>query len=205
MFNKTVFIISLISLMVSCKKTVVKEAQIVHKKYGKWEYISDSLSVELQIENFKNYKELVERVERIKCNDSFPKLVLRKGDEIKSIYFQNFCYENYRCVLIKQRNTIQIYKDSIIKNDLFYPMDSLVSILKKDLENFGKVESLCDNPEKLFIYISLNKNWSEKLPYAIDKLTEAYDEVSNNRGINIILEEWIEFANPLHPPVELVK
>ena len=178
---KTVSIILIIIGMTGCQRVEEKETPIVVKDYGKWEYISDSLSVELHLENFKSYKELVERTERIKCNDSFPKLILSKGNEMKTIYFQNFCYENYTCVLIKQRNTIQIYKDSVIKNDLFYHMDSLAGILKKDLENYGKELFLCDAPDKLIIYISYDGNGLEKLPRTIDKLTEVYEMASKRR------------------------
>ncbi len=134
--------------------------------YGKRKTNSDSLGVELELNRFKNWKDVLDRTESIVCNDSLPKITLRTHKKLKTVYFQNPCSKNFGCILIKQKNVIEIHNDTINKSaEHFYPLDSLESVLKKDIENKGKNPRLSDNPEKLLIYVSYNdKNGFEKLP-----------------------------------------
>ncbi len=131
-------LILLILTIIGCQNSDQKEKQLVQKEYGKWNAENDSLGVELEINKFRNWKDLLERTEKIVCNDSLPKITLKTDKELKTIYFRNPCWKNFGCILIKQKNVIEIHNDTINKNDEnFYPLDSLESILRRDIENNG--------------------------------------------------------------------
>jgi hypothetical protein len=203
---KISFLILLILTIIGCKNSEKKEKQLVQIDFGKWDKESDSLGVELVYNRFANWKDLLKRTERIACNDSIPKITLKSDNEIKTIYFHNPCWENFACILIKQKNTIEIHNDTINKNyENFYPLDSLESVLKRDIENNGKNPKLSDNPEKLLIYVSYDKNGFENLPKTLDKLTQAYERVTNKTDINIWLNEKFDIPPPPPPPKEIIE
>ncbi|MBL4887462.1 MAG: hypothetical protein JKZ03_03225, partial [Flavobacteriaceae bacterium] len=89
--------------------------------------------------------------------------------------------------------------------ELFYPLDSLESILRRDIANNGKNPRLSDNPGKLLIYISYDKNGIEKLPNTLNKLTQAYEKITNKTDIKIWLNERFDFPPPPPPPNEPVE
>ncbi|MDX6748161.1 hypothetical protein SHK09_15290 [Polaribacter sp. PL03] len=198
---KETFLILLILTIVGCQNYDKKENLLVQKEFGKWRKNCDSLSVELNLEKFNNWNELIERAERISCNDSVPKITLKTEKISKTIYFQNPCWEKFACILIKEKNVIVINNNKVIKNsEKFYPLDSLKTILKKDYYNFGKNPSLSDNPEKLLIQISYEKNEFKNFKKTLKKLTETYEEIAKNRNINIWLNERIETIPITKPP-----
>lgn len=193
-------LILLIITIIGCQNSDRKENQLVQKEYGNWNAGNDSLGVELELDGFKTWKELLNRTERIACNDSTPKITLKTAKEIKTIYFRNPCWENFGCILIRQRNTIEIHNDTINKSDEnFYPLDSLKSVLKRDFENNGKNPKFSDNPEKLLIYISYDHFEAKKLIKTIDKLTRAYEQITNRTDIKIWLNEKFYFPPPPPP------
>lgn len=198
---KISFLILLILTIIGCQNSEKKERQLVQKDFGKWNKESDGLGVELALNRFDNWKDLIKRTEKIACNDSIPKITLKSDNEIKTIYFQNPCWENFASILIKQKNTIEIHNDTINKNyENFYPLDSLESVLKRDIENNGKNPKLSDSPEKLLIYVSYDKNGLENLPKTLDKLTQAYERITNKTDINIWLNEKFDIPPPPPPP-----
>lgn len=81
-------------------------------------------------------------------------VALRKGNEIKRIYLSNPCNHLYGCILIRSRNAIEIFNDTIYKAwELYYSLDSLDKVLKKDFENNGKDPFYSDSPDKLQIRV----------------------------------------------------
>jgi len=200
---KISFLILLILTILACQNSDKKEKQLVQKVYGNLGAINNSLGVELELDRFNNWRDLLIRTERIACNDSLPKITLKTNKEIKTIYFHTPCWENFLCILIKEKNTIKIHNDSIGKyHDELYPLDSLTSILRRDIDNNGKNSILSDTPEKLLIYISYNKNGFENLPETLDKLTQAYEIITNKTDINIWLYEKLDTPPPPPPPKE---
>lgn len=203
---KISFLILLILTIIGCQNSEKKEKQLVQIDFGKWDKESDSLGVELVYNQFENWKDVLKRTERIACNDSIPKITLKSDNKIKTIYFHNPCWENFACILIKQKNTIEIHNDTINKKyDNFYPLDSLESVLKRDIENNGKNPMLSDNPEKLLIYVSYDKNGFENLPKTLEKLTQAYERITNKTDINIWLNEKFDIPPPPPPPREIIE
>jgi hypothetical protein len=198
---KETFLILLILTILGCQNYEKKENLLVQEEFGKFRKYNDSLSVELNLKKFNNWNELIERAERISCNDSIPKITLKTEKTSKIIYFQNPCWEKFACILIKEKNVIIINNNKIIKNSgKHHPLDSLKTILKRDYYNFGKNPSLSDNPEKLLIQISYEKNEFKNFEKTLKKLTETFEEVAKNRKINIWLNERIETIPITKPP-----
>ncbi|WP_198913926.1 hypothetical protein [Tenacibaculum finnmarkense] len=198
---KETFLTLLILTIVGCKNYEKKENLLFQKEFGKWRKDNDSLSVELNLKEFNNWNELIERAERISCNDSVPKITLKTENILKTIYFQNPCWENFGCILIKEKNVIEIHNNKISKNSgELYSLDSLKNILKRDFENNGKNPSLSDNPEKLLIQISYAKNEFKNFEKTLQKLIETYEEIAKKRNINIWLNEKIEIIPLTKPP-----
>lgn len=197
---KTSFLILLILIIIGCQNSNKKEKQLVQKEFGKWKGEHNSLGVELNIDQFIKWNDLLERTEKIVCNDSLPKITLTTDKELKTIYFRNPCWEDYACILIKQKNVIEIHNDTINKNDEnFYPLYSLESVLRMDIQNNGKNPKLSDNPEKLIIYISYdNKNGFKNLQNTLDQLTKTYYRITKKTDIIIWLNEKIYSVPP--PP-----
>ena len=201
---KISFLILLILTIFGCQNSDRKENRLVKKEYGNWNAQNDSLGVELEINGFKTWKDLLNRTDRIACNDSTPKITLNTDKEIKTIYFRNPCWENYGCILIKQKNTIEIHNDTINKSDEnFYQLDSLESVIRRDFENNGKNPKFSDNPEKLLFYVSYDNFEPEKLIKTLDKLTRAYEKITNKSDIKIWLNEKFYFPPPPPMPTEI--
>ncbi|GGG60527.1 hypothetical protein [Bizionia arctica] len=202
---KISFLILLILTIIGCQNSDRKEKPLAQKEFGKWKTENESLGVELEINRFNKWNDLLERTEKIVCNDSLPKITFTTEKELKTIYFRNPCWEDFACILIKQKNVIEIHNDTINKNDEnFFPLDSLESVLKRDIENNGENPRLSDNPEKLLIYISYdNKHGFKELPNTLNQLTETYNRITNKTDIKIWLNEKIYFIPPPPPPKEL--
>jgi hypothetical protein len=181
------------------RKPVVKENEIVQREFGKWNKHNDSLGVELNIEQFNNWSELVERADQIVCNDSIPKITLNTNNEIKTIYFYNDCWE-VDPHIIKSKNVIEILNDTIFKPNLkSFPLDSLESVLENDINNNGLNPKLSENSNKLVISISYDKkNNFDRLHQNLDELTEQYYKITNSTEIKVWLTDK-EFLKPPKP------
>ncbi|MFD0991058.1 hypothetical protein ACFQ1R_13195 [Mariniflexile jejuense] len=196
-------LILLILTIIGCHKLDKKDKQLVQKEFGIDKTENNNLGVELELNQFDKWKDLLNRTDKIACNDSLPKITLKTNKEIKTIYFHNPCWENFLCILIKEKNTIKIHNDSIGKyHDELYSLDSLTSILRRDLENNGKNPMLSERPDKLLIYITYTKNGFENLPKTLDKLTKAYELITNKTDINIYLDEKFDIPPPPPPKEE---
>ena len=199
--TKISFLILLILTIIGCQSSAKKEPMLIKKDFGKWEKESDSLGVELVHTGFENWTDLLNRAGSIACNDSIPKITLKTDNQIKTVYFHNPCWENFACILIKEKNKIKIHNDSIGKyHEDLYPLDSLTSILRRDIKNNGKNPMLSDSPEKLLIYISYDKNGFKNLPNTLNKLTQSYELITNKTDINIWLDEKLDTPPPPPPP-----
>ncbi len=176
----------MILTILGCQNDYPKEPKLIHKEYGKWDASYDSLGVELELSQFKNFEDLLKRTEIIDCNDSVPKIILKTDLELKTIYFRSPCM-NVGCY--DKRNVIIIHDDTIsIPNEFYYPMDSLEDLLKRNIENNGKNEYLSVSPNKLVIFISYNNDGLEKLPITLYKIVQAYEKITNKTDVKIVLE-----------------
>lgn len=177
------------------KESVQKEREVVQTEFGILKPERDSLSVELDINNFNNWFDLVNRVEKIACNDSLPKLTLASDKALNTIYFLNTCLEDESMHLIKTKNIIEIHNNKINQN--VFPLDSLESVLRRDIENNGKNPEWSESPEKLIVFISFDtKNEFDKLPHTLKQLTETYNRITNKTDIKI----WLDNKEHFNPP-----
>lgn len=201
---KTSFLILIFLTLFNCQNVDKESNKIIEKCFGLLNNENDSIAVELNLSKFNNWKELLERTEQIVCNDSIPKISLKSDSIIKRIYFQNPCWKNFSCFLIKEKNIIEIYNDTINKsNEKFYSLDSLAMVLKRDIDNNGQNPSWSDNPEKLLIYISYDNYGIKKLSNTLNLLTQAFEQVTDRSDLKIILDEKVEVLPILQPPPPL--
>ena len=198
--------IILIFSALSCKqpeqKINVQPIKVVN--FGKLTNQNDSLSVELELNQFGNYRDLLDRTENIVCDDSIPIVTIRNVKNIKRISFLNPCWNDYACILIRQKNIIQLHNDTIYKlGELTYPLDSLENVLRRDIENYGKKLDFADNPSKLIIFVSYSSLQSDKFISTLDRLTDVYLKITDSTNIKIWLNRRIEVLPPPAPPLEL--
>ncbi|TRO66823.1 hypothetical protein [Christiangramia sabulilitoris] len=185
------------------KESKEKETYLIQMEFGKLASENSSLGVELKTNQFNNWVDLVERAGKIVCNDSLPKITLKIDNKTKTIYFRNPCWEDDSYKIIKQKNVIEIYNNKIFKNrESIFPIDSLKSVLKRDIENNGGNPMLSENSEKLMVFISYDKNNGFKnLSNTLNQLTETYYGITNKTDIKIWLTDK-EFFNPPPRPEE---
>ncbi|RAJ18134.1 P-loop NTPase family protein [Olleya aquimaris] len=193
--------IFIIILFYGCNKTSNEEI-IIQKTFGKELIKKDSLSIELDLGKYNTFDKLFERTSEIACNDSLSKVVIKNNNEIKSVQLVNFCWENTSCILIKRKNTIEIYNDSIYKANLSFPLDSLKSILKKDIYNYGKKFNYSSNPDKLLLYLSFDNSNIEKLTKYLNLVTSTFEKISDTIDLPIVLNEKLNTPPPPPPPLK---
>ncbi|TYA92333.1 hypothetical protein [Seonamhaeicola marinus] len=187
------------------KESVQKETALIQMAFGKWKTRNDSLGVELDVNNFENWLDLVNRTEKIVCNDSLPKITLTTDNEIKTIYFRNTCLREGSARIIKTKNVIGIYNNKISKNKEYgIPLDSLESVLRKDIENKEKNSELSESPEKLTICIQYDdKNDFKNLPNILKQLTTTYYRITIRTDLKILLVDENYFSPPPPPKAKI--
>ena len=205
---KISFAVILILTIIGCRnidkkenESVQKETALIKMEFGKWNKQNDSLGVELDVNNFENWLELINRTEKIVCNDSIPKITSTTDSEIKTIYFRNTCLKEDSIRIIKTKNVIEIYNNKISKNnESGIPLDSLENVLRKDIENNGKNLELSESSEKLTICIQYDdKNDFKNLPNILKQLTETYYRITNKTDLKILLIDKKYFSPPTRP------
>ncbi len=205
---KVSFSVILILTIIGCRNTdkkekesTQKETTLVQMEFGKWNRQNDSLGVELNVNNFENWIDLINRIEKIICNDSIPKITSTTDGKIKTIYFRNTCLKEDSIRFIKLKNAIGIYNNKISKNnESGISLDNLENVLKKDIENNGKNLDLSESSEKLTICIQYDdKNEFNNLPNILNQLTETYYRITNKRDLKILLIDENYFSPPSRP------
>jgi len=181
-------VLTIILLSISC---VQKEPLV--KEYKNWSSESNRPSVELEIKEFDSYKKLVDKIERLFCSDTIPRLVFKDRNIIKRIDALTICPD----VLAhpRNRNTIYFINGELVKNEKKYSLDSLTSIMQKDYFNFGSNPEHADDPEWIIIIIKNKENYKiSELEKILNHITDSYE------NIEIKQELQTAFFLPLPPP-----
>ena len=191
-------------IVISCTNNFNEESILIHKSYG-WKIQDTSLITDLDYKNFKKFKGFVKRIETIVCEDSIPRITLKHKDYIQYIRISNPCYFKYACVLLKSKNIITIHNNIIDKKGELYPMDSLEFIIKRDLNNYGKIPSYADHPDKLLFRITYDTDKFEQFPEILETLVNTYDKITQKQDIKIWIEEHTYVLPPPPPPIKTSK
>ena len=190
--------------MIGCQNVEKKESLnqeeklLNQKEFGKLKAENDSLEVEININQFNNWIDLARRTEEIVCNDSLPIIKLTTDKELKTIYFHNICWDGSSFQGIKEKNVVEIHNEMIKKNERIFPMDSLKSVLRRDVKNNGENPRLSENPNKLTILISYDNEF-QNLPNILNRITKTYEKITNKTDINIRLFDKENIKIPTIP------
>jgi hypothetical protein len=149
--------------------------------------------VEIEIDKFKTFEQLSNRIEQIVCNDSLPFFKIESDSTYKIIYTINPCWDLYACILIYQRNVMIVSNDSVITYfDSIQPMDNLATLLKTQIQNFGQSEFHAESFKKLIFTIEENSLIGQSLRDRLDKLTTVYFNVTNRTDLHLRIDMPIE-------------
>ena len=173
---KITFLTLLFLTIIGCENYKKKEKILDQKEYGKWRKDNESLSVELNYKKHNNWNKIINEAERITCNDSIAKITLKAQNILKTIYFQNPCWKNFGCILIKEKNVIEIHNNKIRKNfGDFYNLDveqNKVSSLE-NISTLNKLKSLNITDTRIS-EISLNE-----IPDSLKEIHTSKIEIEN--------------------------
>ena len=160
-------------------------------EYGYITKSNDSLSVSIRVSEFKTYGEFLNRLNKIVCNDSIPKVVIENDKNIRNIYPLEFC--NPPLANPRPRNTFYINKDSIYKNYRKIAPKELSSIMKSNFENLEQDIELAEKPEKiLFIFEFYVKEKSIGVENYLELITKSYDLLNTKNELKIIFGPRID-------------
>ena len=205
---KVLFIALIFLIGYSCKKETSSKQSKTIKTYGLLFNERDSVSVNLNLDNYKTFGELLGRADQIGCTDRIPKITLKGAEEIRKIYFIPTCDKKKEHPIIKQRNIIQIVDDKVYTyfDNQYYALDSLKSITARNIKNYGKIETLSDSPEELFFSIEYGLDANPvRLKNTLLQLTKVFDEVGGKTNLRIILNGHIPPPPPPPPAPKRVE
>jgi hypothetical protein len=197
----TIFKIILLSILIltlsTCQNPEDHSTRIIIKEYGTENQSKFRVSKELNLTKFKDWKNLVDRMNQVVCNDSIPTITFKYDSIWKKVYFVNSCPEIQGCS--RDYGSVEILNDSFKSyQDDVYHLDSLPSILIKVYDKFKFVGS-----RGPMYYVCFEKNGLEKLPDIINLLTCTLENISDTRFLSIKLEKsWSSQKKVLPPPLE---
>ena len=150
----------------------------------------------IKLSDFKNYNELIGELENLNYRNKYGLLKLENDNEIFNLMLTTrygYCYGG---PIIKEKNLIVISEDSIKKNEEIFGIDSLPTILKKDLNNNGKINRYAESSEKLRISIALKnpENYHQMESY-LKNLIGEFNELNETKKyeLNIQIDRDFHF------------
>lgn len=178
------FLIVLISFF-SCSKQPKP-----NKNYNSYHQIRSTNSY--NINSFVNMDSLINNFKKDNCNGINTKLHFVDNKTLKTIYLTVLCENNMTTRCYKEKNVIEIKGDFYIKNNKKKSLDSFSKHFKKDYLNFGKLNYLSKNPNKLWIFIDTKKLDLKIFKKQLSIITQSYDSLNVNYSLNIELRKFIE-------------
>jgi len=183
----------LILFLISCKK----ENKTV-KNYGYLKSEPQNLNVNLQLSEFENFGFFVDKLNRIVCKDSIPKIVIKNKSSTKNIYPIESCIpasyqtENKHYVTFRNGKPNKFHSNEEIK------IDSLGNLLRNEFAYYKRTNET-DNPDSYYVIIESQRN--ETLngieEFLID-LTNEFDKLETESNLNILF--WNVLPIPPLPP-----
>ena len=201
------FVLSLLLVVMACKersdekeKSEPIEEQLVLKEYGHLAEFSIFPQTELSPGDFDSFSNLFERCEEIVCNDSVPVISIDSESVIKKVRLVNKCPENEsRFSRDSSLVYISIRNDSIYKDRVFYPIDSLGHFITTKFERGIQID-------KKFIIILTNESCKkDSLVNRIDYLTDLYESETGRTDVGILFFDRSLIPPPPTPPICVIR
>jgi mannose/fructose/N-acetylgalactosamine-specific phosphotransferase system component IIB len=189
---KILFLLFLLFLLVSsCKKEI--------SYYPSKKFLKENNPKEVVIDDL-NYGEIVDSI----SNELFKKnrlFIVIEGD--KDIY--KIAPFTYTGGFIKERNGLEIFKDSIAILDKKYQKSEIQKYLKLHYENNGKIEYLSTSPKYAFVKLVYESNKKAiELKKTILNLIRNFEKVlikdKENIDLGIMLSFPIEIQREISSP-----
>ncbi|GAK97466.1 hypothetical protein JCM19294_2 [Nonlabens tegetincola] len=181
----------IILLLANCGK---QETEI--KNYGFPKNESGSLNVSLELSEFKNYGNLIDRIREITCNDSIPRIVIKEENIVRNIYPIEHCEPMIFDPKGKHYVSLakgKFYKDHFSKE---IKMDSLAWTLKNDFAYF-KVEDKTDVIKSYLMIFESNRNEKvDGIENFLTDLIQEYDKLKTELELNISFWEVVPYLPP---------
>lgn len=145
---------------------------------------NDSLFVDVDLNRYHTYKDLMKRIEFIRCSDSIAVLNFKDSLINKKINIYTQCEPTKWDP--KLRNYIIFENGRIFKNEKEIPYRLLKEIYLKDYNNNGVDIEYAESPEKFGIIISgdENQNLKEIEIFLID-ITQICDSLESKFDLNV--------------------
>ena len=156
-------------------------------KYGRQFPEREKLEVEINLTDFENFTQLERRLYDSMCIDSIPKFVIELPNETLEIFPWNL-WPDYIEDFSKS-DVIIVQDDFFIKADRVYPLDSLESIVKKDLANNGKQIGWSEGPEWLLFQVSSEREDLTAFSNLLVLLTKIHDKHNKQNNLNILVSD----------------
>ena len=136
----------------------------------------DSLLVQIEIDDYSNYGELIQKIDIISCKEKTAYFQLENDSIFKNLVALHNCSTDNSIVDYSLRNIIGINNDSIIVNrNIKTKFDKIDSILKLHYLNYGKDWDYSANPEKAAIMFYADSITDiKKIKKKFNRITESY-------------------------------
>lgn len=148
--------------------------------------------------DFKEFYDLLERIEAVTCNDSIPTISIKENDEEKLLGLANPCRQGVACILIKRQNVLKIKDEKIKMLDLI-SLDSLESYVTKHYTNNGASYSFSRSPHDALVSIIYESKDMSNLKSILNKITNSYSALNLEAPLKIWFDQEIP---PPPPPLE---
>ena len=149
----------------------------------------------IDLDKYDSFINLVNRIEKIVCNDSIPTISVNDENTEKWIGLANSCWEGVACILIKRRNVLKI-QDERIEMNKTVNLDSLGVFISKHFTNEGESYLFSENPKKAKIAITYKDLPISGLKMLLWKIIESYEIQNLETPLILTLDRLI----PLPPP-----
>ncbi|WP_155995185.1 hypothetical protein [Tenacibaculum ovolyticum] len=194
---KLIIKIIVLLLFFSCKNS--KEG-VVKKFYYPREasFLKKENYEVLNFKSFKNFEDLIDSLQGLNYYDKKAYIKVEKNKQEYNILVST-TFGKGMPPFLKFKNILSISKDSILKEKK-YSIGDLISVLKKDLLNYGKDDRYSDSPEKLVVSLTCKIDELESLLMkVVTMFNEIKEHSSDSLKLNIFLNRRIEIFPP--PPI----
>ena len=130
----------------------------------------------VNLDSIESYDRLKELVDSLACEGPLPTVKFQIGDTIKYVSFNNICWDNFICVLIKSRNVLSFIDDKV-NRDRIYNLSEMDLIMYNHYFNPDKSMYWSEDPRKAVISITYKGKDIKHLSMLLNKITNAYDKL----------------------------